>query len=913
MSAAQNSTNSRRLANEAQLIGNSSPPNMARISEQVLTAASPVGFNLLNTRTDTTASDAAANKCRTFTDINGLRNLQKEQLNRTYHDTGCGWRYRPSNGIVPEINQAASGSAKGPLAIYSGPGGPDEVSGGTKWYWDLKEAERDITTKICQSASKCSQLVLLGNYTEVCGYCKSTGTMIPVEKNGSTYSARYTDSTLGCPTSEIVTGSTGKCEGFVGQSRLGNMNSFGTAGGARTLPPNGRGDLSEAFTIRGKGVREGYADLDALNQCMEPPLSRDCIILAARTAGCSDEGTLIAALNGTAPNSDYDSVLKTNPVYTAYNSMAVPRITSATLKDGSVSLATALSDFTGLMKNTQTNNRKLALSARDLCIRRGEYEAYDFCSEISPTAIIDSNNLKCIQQAWLNEGGTMEGESYPGDSWKGKTVNSFYVSMGELRRQIMSTNKTVNANALLNFIGTRSAGPAKTLPKNENTRGAETVWFDLGQIPVILRCDLRLANNKSVANGEVVPFIVNAADLMNKYNFLSSDNKAYTSAFEIRSETEQSMEFRVITDDGFMLSLNQNPFEETVNKRNDWGSWAHQAPTQYNSGKYSINKEASGKTNTVVTKWFNAGGHAVSQTFIQLTPSDPTWKRIADAEVYLTQEPLAPWMQFEVCTRPNDGRGNANGFFEKRFNGACAFSNADKKAIPGFDVMARSIIIQTDMNMREELPKNLPYIAFTSTSFWQTKSYVHAGAVRTLTILVRPRATLSNNGGSGVLFQHSNGTTFDIKANIKNTDGNYRIEYTAKAFGNNMGSTTKQVAMNEWNLIVIQYIGDNNGLRRTSFHIETLKNLKNSAKRNQFTGELVSNQMVNGSILAGKPKANYAENSGFLTLGSWNTPSFEGDVAWIHGFRDFIDTEELLKNEIEQTWVSRWPRGNLDS
>ena len=905
MSFIQNSTNSRRLSNELQQIGNSSPPNMANVSEKVLSAASPKGFNLVNTKTDLTSSDAESKRCREFTDITGLRNLQKEQINRTHYDAGCGWRYRPSNGIFPEINQGAAGTANGPLALYSGPGGKDEVVGGTRWYWNLKDAERDITTKICQSASKCNQLSMLGRYAEICGYCKTSGAVIPVQNIGGTFSARYNDATLGCATSNIVTATTGKCEGFTGQTiqkipgtqktRSMQYNTFGSAGGS--LPS--KRNLSEAF----KG-REGFLDLDALNQCMDSPLSRDCVILAARTAGCADEGTLITALKVTAPNADYDSVLKTNSVYATYNSVAVPRLTPATLKDGSVSMATALDDFGNLMRNTQNNNQKLALSARDLCVRKGEYDAYDFCSELAPTTIIDNTTLPCIQQAWLNNGGTKEGKMYPGDSWKGKSYQSFLTSMSQTKDQIKSKVKTVNVKGIREFVGANSEGSQPTLPRDANTRGAETVWFHCGETTVILRCDLAL-------NTEVVPHFENTNQLMSKYNFLSPDNKAYTSAFEIRSDTDQSMKFSVVTDDGFMLSVNQNPFEGTANKGNDWGSWAYQPANRYNSPAYPVNSDNSGKTNTIVTKWFNGQGGATSQTFINYLGKQI---RIADAEVYLTQEPLAPWMQFEVCTRPNDDQGNANGFFEKRFNGPCAFKYNDTNArYSGFDVMARSVVIQTDKSLREQLPKKLPYITFTSTSFWSTKSYIHAGAVRTVTILVGPTATLSNNGGVGVLFTHSNGTTFNIETKIMNSGGNYTIQYSAKAFGNDIGSSSNQIKMNEWNLIVIQYIGDANGLRRTSFHIQTLNNLRDTNQRNQFATELNLKQSISGTIVAGNPKADYNQNSGFFTLGAWASPSFTGGVAWIHGFRNFLDTDELLKNEIQQSWLSRWPRGNLDS
>jgi hypothetical protein len=942
MSDIQNSTNSRRLANEVKLVGNTAPPNMGGVSEDALRAATPNGFNLLNTRTDLTTSDAAAERCRTFTDITGLRNLQKEQANRTYHDAGCGWRYKPSTGIFPEINQAAAGTARGPLAFYSGPGGKDEVSGGTRWFWNLNEAEKEITTKICQSASRCKQLSLLGRYTDICGFCKSSGAMIPIQNTGGKFSARYNDATLGCPDADIVTATTGKCpeeteekadEGYTGYTRtmrntrqpghagqarhMSRPNTFGSAGGSIAFPAYGRGDLSEAFTVRRNMSVEGFVDLESLTPCMEPPLSRDCVILAARAAGCANEGTLIAALSTTPANSDYDSVLQKNPVYTAYNSVAVPRITSATLKDGSTSLATALDDFGNLMEQTQNTNKKLALSARDLCIRTGEYEAYDFCLEIGPTSIINDTSLPCVKQAWLNNGGTEEGTLYPGDSWKGKTYQSFLTFMDTIKEKINSSSKVKNAKGLLEFIGTESGAPGATVPTNQNTRGAETVWIELGEYTVILRCDLMLTKDKSMLNGEASPYF-DDIELASKYKFPSQNSKAYTSAFEIRSRTEQSMKFRVKTDDGFMLSVNQNPFEGTGNKGNDWGSWKFQPPTEYVSGEYPVYAEESGKTNTVVTKWFNGGGNAISQLSIQISPSQTAFTPISEAEIYVTQEPLAPWMQFEVCTRPNDGQGNANGFFEKRFNGVSAARHHTSghvydKNFPSFDVNAKSVVIQTDMKKREDVPKKLPYITFTSTSVWSTKSYIHAGAVRTLTILFRPTATLSSSGGTGVVFQHSNGTTFNIKVLIVNNSGTYGIKYIATAFGKDIGGTTGSIKMNEWNLMVIQYVGDNYGLRKMSFHIETLKNLQNPAQLSQFSSELISSQSVSGAVVAGNPRANYIQNSGFFTLGAWDVPSCTGDVAWIHGFRGFLDTEPLLKSEVEQSWLSRWPRGNLDS
>lgn len=923
-------TNLSRSANQAQLVGNPTPPSMAKISEQKLAVASPAGFSLLNMRTDNTASDAAAAACRNYKDIDGLRKLKGQQVSRTHYDTGCGWRYKPSNGIVPEINQAAVGTAKGPS--FGKPGSPDEVSGGTMWYWNLDDAERDITTKICQSASKCSQLNLLGRYNEICGYCKTSGAIIPVQRTGQTFSARYSTAGLGCPTSDIVTATTGKCtEGFLGSGfyRTASKETFGTAGGRPTMP-NGRGDLSEAFQVRrpAQGAAEGYVDLDALNNCTSP-LSRDCVILAARTAGCSDDGSLIKSLQG-AGSGDHDNMLKKSPVYASYKSVASPGITNATLKDGSVGLNVALDDFSNVMRHTQSANKKLSLSARDLCIRAGEFDAYDSCAEMTPTTILNNNNLVCAQQYWKNQGGTAEGKGYPNESWLGKTYQQLIDRVRAIKKNIgyegftsqnnTTQSKYTNATALRELIGTESMGKTPSLPRNKNTRGAETVWFDYGvdfnaaHPPVILRCDLRLEKDKSILNGEVVPFFGSPDECRNKYNFPSADTKAYTSTFEIRSDTDIEMMFNIVTDDGMILSVNQNPFEGTRHKGNDWGSWRHQGPTSYTSGKYPVNSENSGKTNTVVTKWYNGHGYSASHANIKFPGSE--WARIADSEVYLTQEPLAPWLQYEVCTRPNAGRGNADGFFEKRFNGPCA-KNYSETPFVSFDVESKAITIQTDQRLREGVPKGLPYMSLTASSSWTTLSSIHVNAVRTYTILFRPTAMLGKNKGASI-FYHGNGlkatSTFYAYASLYNNNGQYVLQHNALAFGKVINNGMIPITMNEWNLLVVQYVGDNSGLRRITMHVESLSRLRDPSVLKSFSAKLISGQNVSGDIVAGVHGTNYYQSSGNLHLGSiQGGEGFVGDVAWVHGFRNFLDTEGLLKSEVEQNWASRWPRGNLDS
>lgn len=892
-----NSTNLRRSANEARITGSENPPNMSRISDTMLKAASPIGMDLLNTtKTNKDSSDAAAAKCRSYKDITGLRQLMKDQANNTHYDPGCGWRYKASSGLYPEINQGALGTETGPSLGMAG--SPDEVSGGTQWFWNLEDAEKKITAKICQNASKCKQLSLMGKYADICGYCKSTGAIIPIVNGGARYRK---DSALGCAKKDIVTAATGGCPAQEGFQSLGRPV---------------QGNLQDAFT-----VREGFASLDSLNNCMEMPLSRDCVIKVAQNSGCSDEGTLIQALK-TNKSGNYDSELKANQAYQAYTSFSP--ITNGLLQDGSVaSINTALTDFGKIMGNTQSQNQKLALSARDLCVRAGEFDNYDFCSELRADSIINSGNIKCIQRMWLQNGGTAQGTDNPIlEKWNGKKFSDFLNPSITTLMATGSDDKNINAAAIRNLIGTDSSTTkvrfGGDLPMDENTRGGETVWFHLTDAHdentpvVIIRCDLGLIKDKgSMLNGEAIPYIGSSSELVNKYKLNDVNNIAYTSAFEFRESGESDIWFSITTDDGFMMSKNQNPFENVGNGP-DWGSWQYQAPTTYFSPRYRINPR---ETNMFVTKWFQGYGAGVSRFYIRPTPGGSE----SVNNMYITQEPLAPWMQYEICSRPNNGRGASVGFYEKRWNGPCSKAYHSGASRISFDVNVGSVVFQTDPALRKGVPGQKGYMSFVSNSYWHSRAYFHFNAFRTITLLIRPKATLAN-GGMASIFHQCNFRGYSAGLYLRNTGGKYILMY-----GTSKGQFQKDVdvTINEWNLIVLQYVGDEYGVRRMTIDVERLTELQKDSGRINFLNRLSAGRSIVGSVAIGNPKLNYLENSGQLIMGAWNNriypsapasagaPSFSGDVAWIHGFRNYLDTDKVLKSEIEQTWISRWPIKNL--
>jgi hypothetical protein len=884
--------NSMRVTNQVQRVGVVNPPNMANVPASLLQAASPQNFNLpVNTRVDKTLSDTNEAQCRSYEGIGGLRRLARETAGRSMLDTGCGWIYKPSAGINPEISIASLGNSQGPLVRT--------LQAGERWFWDIQKAEKDISVAQCQKASRCSELSLLGRHSEFCGYCKTTDSMIPVE-NGSARFPR--DANLMCAASNIVTASRGSCDtaGFQDMTR-----GFG-------------GSRYEGFTAR--------ATLSDLANCTSP-LTRDCVINSARAAGCADAGTLITALQAAPSGGDYDTVLRQKPSYLAYNQTANPGLTQAMLKDGSTALTTAIDDFGNLMRNIQSSNAKLAQASRDLCLLSGDYDPYNFCAEMmNPNMQITQTNFPCVVREWGIQGGTEKGTEYPAlSNWQGRTVRSFLDFVSTIKQDLQSTNKRTNADAITKFIGLPSyAEGGAILPKSDQLRGAETVWILADSLSdwfpaIITRYDQRMATN-----GEVVPSFPDVQTLMSKWN-TQNYNIALISAFEYRPTNTQQVQFQVTTDDGFMIGINQNPFENTAYRSADWGSWRNQGATRYTSGQYTMWGDADNQKNVVVMKWFSGGGPCVFDWRMMVTEGT-TRKTINPAgsfadrmDFYLTQEPSAPWLQYEVCSRPNLGAGSQTGFFEKRWNGQVSLLNGNVP-IYSFDNQSANLIYQTDLQRRQDVPGKKPYTSFVSNSSWITTSRFSFTCFKTLTLLIRPVANLANQAEVSVFGHGLFGTRsgqmirFGWSIRLKNNNGQYTYNFGT-------GGMWEQVPafVNEWNLLVIQYVNNDSGLRFINISAEKLSSLQTDDQLSRFFDGLRAKQSTYAQrYLVGSAFADH-NSSGHINLGGsgsgpvyTNIPpiqSFTGDIAWMHGFNYHFNSIELLQAELNQTWLSRWPRG----
>jgi hypothetical protein len=592
-------------------------------------------------------------------------------------------------------------------------------------------------------------------------------------------------------------------------------------------------------------------------------------------------------------------------------------------------LTTALDDFGAMKKNMESANKKLSQASRDLCLLSGEYDPYSFCAEMmNPTMQISQTNFPCVLREWGTQGGTDKGTAYPTlAAWQGKSVSSYLTFLRDLKAGLQSQDKRINADAIQKFIGVSSFVETKaSLPKSDSIRGAENVWilWDAGnanRTPVIAKYDQRFA-----AAGEVVPSFPNWQALSTKVK-MQHWNIALTSAFEYRPKNAQQVQFQVVTDDGFMVGINQNPFENTGYRSYDWGSWRHQPPTLYSSSWYTMWGENDNQKNVVVMKWFQGGGEAAFDWNMNVREGSGPVRRVKPSEsfgdrmdLYLTQEPLAPWIQYEVCTRPNKGGGNQAGFFERRWNGQFAVTWQN---IPmySFDTDYKNIVFQTDPQRRQDVPGKKPYMSLVANSSWNTVSRVAFTAVKTITLLVRPVANLPSQA-SVCVFGHSNFAGFGWAIHLKNANGQYMYSYWNGAAWVDIPAFT-----NEWNLIVVQYINSESGLRAINVSAEKLANLQTDRDISRFLGALQARQSsFSPGFLVGSPFVD-GGNAGHFVLGgrgdttafrdrngqiSWSLQSFTGDIAWLHAFNSYFDSMDMLKAEVKQNWIGRWPRGGLD-
>jgi len=476
-------------------------------------------------------------------------------------------------------------------------------------------------------------------------------------------------------------------------------------------------------------------------------------------------------------------------------------------------------------------------------------DMYTFCNELQSTTLLTSQTINCIKADLLKRG-------LDPTKWIGKRYQEYLdlpyepdISRLEYKLLREDTNEVISV---------KIPTPVQ--------KGTETVWITWNEIPIILRCDL---------NADWPQFETNQE--LSRLN-VPQDFISFINACEIRNES--AVRFFCEFDGLAVISRNETPLEHKANV--PWQRFWKEEGGERVSDTFRLKKH-----NTMVTKYFHSGGDALFLMNIE------TKKPI---ELYLTQDPFAPWMQYEVCTRMNNGI-RSDGLFDVRWNGAIGVYTGTNLSIPSFDVESKGVAIQIRQERCQTVPGNKYFMQFVSSSWWHTKAMFVFTAFKTITLLVRPRRI--EDGEEAAIFHHMNYGGLGTGIFLINRDGQYFFSHTVGKWIRNAPAV-----LNRWNLLVLQYLGTQ-GIVSIEMHTCPLTTLLTDCK--PFAKELLAKQNTQYPIYKDKGDA------GYIILGgtcadyprNWSHQSFTGDIAWIHGFRQHLN-ESMLQKEILQSWGTRW-------
>jgi hypothetical protein len=145
-------------------------------------------------------------------------------------------------------------------------------------------------------------------------------------------------------------------------------------------------------------------------------------------------------------------------------------------------------------------------------------------------------------------------------------------------------------------------------------------------------------------------------------------------------------------------------------------------------------------------------------------------------------------------------------------------------------------------------------------------------------------------------------------------------EYQFDLWIGNRGHNYQPCKVNEWNLVVIYVNSDENGVYNFNYAAKALSDLRTDQQIKDFADTLKTKKDRGSQIVipAIRSEADHYHSGRFILGGGYVTgewiarQSFTGDIAWFHGFDYYLDDPAYLHAEITQTWMTRWPRGNLD-
>lgn len=330
----------------------------------------------------------------------------------------CGWIYKKGTpGSQPQVSQGVLGTRSGPAKFVNAPSGT--------YYWDLDAAKKQILKDRCGALVNCAN-VGTAEFAN-CAYSSTRGIGVPVDSGGSLLYPR--DPSASAPTTSLIT-NPGSCP-----------------------PP-------------ASPLSPQYAHQQSRDSCIPLPngkLSRDCMLQQITAAGCKQDGTLYQSLLNDAQPANFAAGLENVFSYKKYQQVAQVPLMDLVIKDGSTTKDIAMGNFKELNKQSQVVNQSgLSFASRDLCLKKGLMDSYDFCNELSDSST-PPFNLECLQKIFRRLGGQPAGKMYP--TAANKESYDSLANWGAVKAKIIGLANTANAsvdsfvdgktqrNAIINFLG----------------------------------------------------------------------------------------------------------------------------------------------------------------------------------------------------------------------------------------------------------------------------------------------------------------------------------------------------------------------------------------------------------------------------------------------------------------------------
>lgn len=757
---------------------------------------------------------------------------------------GCGWMYTPpnSNSPYPVVAKGMVGDINGPL-----PG--MDVTAHKQWFFDLQMAKKQMLMDKCKALKACTdvdQEVFQGS----CGYCTDMNQGVPIDSVGKPL---YPNDPMGsCSPASIVQNSK-KCP----------------------PPPDGP-----------QPVRDKTCDP------VNGRLSSACLYNTVLSAGCSDNGTLAIALNGSPNPSDYIGSIRDNDAVAVYQRTANPPLNLDLFSQGKTTVNYALNEIRTLAANaTGPTSSALGASARDLCLRRGAIKGYDLCSNL-PDGTQSPFEMSCLQQIFRKMGGQPKGSAYPSISNMSKynamgtlgAVKQYWNQLiGAMKQSDQFVDYATQRDAMIQILG---ISPETAIIRAPYTQGVEVFWF----VPIPGHPQRVIGFLKRTIERDIVQLQAGPSHVP------QIGGGAYgccVQMMDIRARNDGSAKFAVTVDDGFWIAVNQPAdidkramAQYSADQPGLFENLGLQSPTMYQSKSCSEFKAA---TPNIVKLFFeDAGGGGNA---FQITPQMCAGANVFDPKNYsLTCDARAPFLTYEVGAKTGVWEELRNpglfGQFLGVGNPEYHLRTDERVGVPGKKAFMRMNGSNSYLNM--------PNIAFQS---WKSMSF----AVRFQSMPVKETLCHIFPGAA-------NSDSFAIIAKpINGSTANITIEHNWVG-GSETVPTPYQLNVGTWYMF---YVNNN----KTSFDL-----FCNSIDGFIGSGGSASSATTYAASRGALWNVNATWNpapgqpgqpcnilfGGGLFQGSWGgvygTSSFQYDLAWVHFFDKTLTKEDVVR-ECKANWV----------